>query len=85
MAALRDALAPPRRRARRSAWPAGLTDREVDVLRLAATGLTIKEIAGSLSVSPHTARHHLEHVYEKAGVSSRAGATLYAVENGLIA
>jgi len=59
-------------------------DREVDVVRLAAIGLTLKEIAANLSVSAHTARHHLEHVYEKVGVSSRAGVTLFAVENGLI-
>ena len=85
VAALRDTLVPAGAPAPRGAWPAGLTDREVDVLRLAATGLTLKEIAANLSVSPHTARHHLEHVYEKVGVSSRAGVTLFAVENGLIA
>jgi len=85
VAALRDGLVPSAAPSPRGAWPAGLTDREVDVLRLAATGLTLKEIAVSLSVSPHTARHHLEHVYQKVGVSSRAGVTLFAVENGLIA
>jgi HD-GYP domain-containing protein (c-di-GMP phosphodiesterase class II) len=82
--ALREVLAGARASAARPPSPAGLTEREVDVLRLAAAGLTIKEIAGSLSVSPHTVRHHLEHVYEKIGVSSRAGATLFAVENGLV-
>jgi HD-GYP domain-containing protein (c-di-GMP phosphodiesterase class II) len=82
--ALRDVLAAPSARAARGPWPAGLTDREVDVLRLAAAGLTIKEIGLQLSVSPHTARHHLEHVYEKTGISSRAGVTLFAVENGLV-
>jgi HD-GYP domain-containing protein (c-di-GMP phosphodiesterase class II) len=82
--ALGDALADAPRPAARAAWPAALTDREVEVLRLAARGLTLKEIARELSVSPHTARHHLEHVYEKIGVSSRAGATLFAVEHGLV-
>jgi HD-GYP domain-containing protein (c-di-GMP phosphodiesterase class II)/DNA-binding CsgD family transcriptional regulator len=85
VAALRAALVQGARPGPRAPWPAGLTDREVEVLRLAAAGLTLKEIAGSLSLSPHTARHHLEHVYEKVGVSSRAGVTLFAVENGLVA
>jgi HD-GYP domain-containing protein (c-di-GMP phosphodiesterase class II) len=82
--ALRDALLRPAASAARGPWPAGLTDREVDVVRLAAIGLTIKEIAANLSLSAHTARHHLEHVYEKVGVSSRAGVTLFAVEHNLV-
>jgi HD-GYP domain-containing protein (c-di-GMP phosphodiesterase class II)/DNA-binding CsgD family transcriptional regulator len=64
-------------------WPAGLTEREVEVLRLVASGLNLKEAADRLVISDHTARHHLESVYSKAGVSSRAGVTLFAVENGL--
>jgi HD-GYP domain-containing protein (c-di-GMP phosphodiesterase class II) len=64
-------------------WPAGLTEREVEVLRLVASGLNLKETAERLVISDHTARHHLESVYSKAGVSSRAGVTLFAVENGL--
>jgi HD-GYP domain-containing protein (c-di-GMP phosphodiesterase class II) len=69
--------------ARRS-WPAGLTEREVEVLRLIATGLNLKETAKHLVISDHTARHHVESIYSKAGVSSRAGVTLFAVENGLV-
>jgi HD-GYP domain-containing protein (c-di-GMP phosphodiesterase class II) len=69
--------------ARRS-WPAGLTDREVEVLRLVASGLSLKQTAASLVISDHTARHHLESIYGKAAVSSRAGVTLFAVENGLL-
>jgi HD-GYP domain-containing protein (c-di-GMP phosphodiesterase class II)/DNA-binding CsgD family transcriptional regulator len=65
--------------------PSGLTEREMEVLRLVATGLNLKEAAGRLVISDHTARHHLESIYSKAGVSSRAGLTLYAVENGLLA
>jgi HD-GYP domain-containing protein (c-di-GMP phosphodiesterase class II)/DNA-binding CsgD family transcriptional regulator len=65
-------------------WPAGLTEREVEVLRLVASGLNLKEAAERLVISDHTARHHLESVYGKAGVSSRAGITLFAVENGLL-
>jgi HD-GYP domain-containing protein (c-di-GMP phosphodiesterase class II)/DNA-binding CsgD family transcriptional regulator len=64
-------------------WPAGLTEREVEVLRLVASGLNLRETAERLVISDHTARHHLESVYSKAGVSSRAGVTLFAVENGL--
>ncbi len=65
-------------------WPAGLSNREVDVLRLAAKGLTRKQVAEELFVSPSTVRSHLEHIYTKIGVSTRAAATLFAVENDLI-
>ena len=68
----------------RSAWPAGLTDREVEVLRLIAAGLTNKQIARRLTVSPKTVGHHVEHAYAKIGVSTRAGATLFALEQGLV-
>jgi HD-GYP domain-containing protein (c-di-GMP phosphodiesterase class II) len=68
----------------RASWPAGLTEREAQVLQLAARGLTLKEIARDLGLSVHTARHHLEHVYEKTGVSTRAGAALFAAEHGLL-
>jgi HD-GYP domain-containing protein (c-di-GMP phosphodiesterase class II) len=68
-----------------SAWPAGLTDREVEVLKRIASGLTIRQTAQELVVSDHTARHHVESVYSKLGVSSRAGAVLFAVENDLLA
>ena len=61
--ALRDAIAGAPPLAGRASWPEGLTDREVEVLRLVARGLTLKEIARDLSVSPHTARHHLGHIY----------------------
>ena len=68
----------------RSAWPAGLTDREVEVLRLLASGLSNKEIAGSLTLSPKTVGHHVEHIYAKIQVSTRPGATLFAIEQGLV-
>jgi HD-GYP domain-containing protein (c-di-GMP phosphodiesterase class II) len=64
--------------------PGGLTEREVEVLRLVARGLTNREMARRLFISPRTAGSHIEHIYTKIGVSSRAAATLYAVENGLI-
>lgn len=64
--------------------PAGLTDREVDVLRMAARALTRKQIGEALSISEATVRHHLEHIYAKTGTSTRVGATLFAMENDLI-
>jgi HD-GYP domain-containing protein (c-di-GMP phosphodiesterase class II)/DNA-binding CsgD family transcriptional regulator len=68
----------------RASWPAGLTEREVEVLRLVASGLNLKETAQRLVISDHTVRHHLESIYSKAGISSRAGATLFAFERGLL-
>lgn len=68
----------------RSAWPRGLTDREVEVLRLVARGKSNKEIAAMLDISPRTAQHHVIHIYQKIGVSSRAGAGLFATENDLL-
>jgi HD-GYP domain-containing protein (c-di-GMP phosphodiesterase class II) len=68
----------------RTAWPAGLTDREVEVLRVICRGGTKKQVAGMLSISPSTVDHHLRHIYDKAGVQSRAGATLFALENDLL-
>ena len=68
----------------RVSWPAGLTDREVEVLRLAAKGFTRKEIGRQLYLSENTVRHHLEHIYNKIGVSSRLPAVMFAMERGLI-
>lgn len=64
-------------------WPDGLTDREVEVLRLIAKGRSNKEVAAELVIAPKTVGHHVEHVYSKIGVRTRAGAALYAMENGL--
>ena len=69
---------------RRRAWPAGLTSREVEVLRLAALGLSNREIADRLVISRKTAANHVEHIYAKIGVSNRARASLFAVRNGLM-
>jgi len=68
----------------RREWPAGLTAREVDVLALLARGHANKEIARRLVVSPKTVSNHVEHIYLKLGVSSRAAATLFATQNGLM-
>jgi HD-GYP domain-containing protein (c-di-GMP phosphodiesterase class II) len=64
--------------------PGGLTRREVDVLRLAARGLTTKEVAERLFISPKTADHHIQHIYGKIGVSTRAAAALWAIENSVV-
>ena len=66
------------------ARPAGLTEREVDVLRLIARGRPNKEVARELGISAKTVGTHIEHVYAKAGVTTRAGATLFAMEHDLI-
>ncbi len=80
-----DAAGVSLRRGRASApWPAGLTDREVEVLRLLARGLTKKEIAKALVIAPGTAHTHTVHIYEKLGISTRAGAALFALEHGLV-
>lgn len=68
----------------RAAWPAGLTDREVEVIRLVAAGLSNREIAASLSISPRTAEHHVQHIYTKIGVSTRAGAAMFTMEHRLL-
>ena len=67
-----------------SHWPAGLSDREVEVLRLLCRGGTKKEVAALLKISPATVDHHVRHIYDKIGVATRAGATLFAVENQLL-
>jgi HD-GYP domain-containing protein (c-di-GMP phosphodiesterase class II) len=69
---------------RRREWPAGLTSREVDVLRLLARGLSAKQIAAQLVITPKTARNHIEHIYAKIDTSSRVGASLFATEQGLL-
>jgi len=68
----------------RTDWPAGLSDREVEVLRLLARGLTNAQIASSLVVSPRTAEHHVQNIYTKIGLSTRAAAALFAMQHGLL-
>ena len=64
--------------------PAGLTEREVEVLGLLARGLQTKQIARELVISAKTVDRHIQNGYRKIGVSSRAAATLFATENGLV-
>ena len=77
-------LAAGHRVRRRKEWPSGLTSREVEVLRLAARGLSNKEIARSLLISSKTTGTHVEHIYTKIGVSNRAQASLFAMKHGLM-
>jgi HD-GYP domain-containing protein (c-di-GMP phosphodiesterase class II) len=84
VAALRQALGGVSAPSTPREWPAGLTDREVDVLRAAARGLSRREIAQSLVISEATARHHLEHIYDKTGCRTRVAAILFAMENDLL-
>jgi HD-GYP domain-containing protein (c-di-GMP phosphodiesterase class II)/DNA-binding CsgD family transcriptional regulator len=73
------------RRGERHTRPSGLTGRQVEVLRLVASGMSNREIAKRLVISPRTAEHHVQDVYLKIGASSRAGAALFAMEHGLLA
>jgi HD-GYP domain-containing protein (c-di-GMP phosphodiesterase class II) len=68
----------------RTVWPAGLSDREVEVLRLVARGLSNRAIAERLYISPRTAEHHVQHIYTKLGASTRAAAAMFAMEHGLL-
>ena len=67
-----------------SAYPAGLSAREVEVLRLVARGLTNAQVAEKLYISPRTVNAHLGSVYHKIGSSTRAEAARFATEHGLL-
>jgi HD-GYP domain-containing protein (c-di-GMP phosphodiesterase class II) len=69
---------------RRAEHPAGLTTREIDVLRLVARGMSSRQIADRLVITPKTARNHIEHIYVKIDASSRATASLFALRHGLL-
>jgi HD-GYP domain-containing protein (c-di-GMP phosphodiesterase class II) len=73
-----------RQRRPRKSGPAGLSEREIEVLRLIATGATYREVARTLVISPRTAAHHVQHIYDKIGVSTRAAAALFAMEHQLL-
>ncbi len=62
----------------------GLTSRQVEVLALVAAGRTNREIAEELVVSEHTVRRHLQNIFAKVGLASRAAATAFAYEHGLV-
>lgn len=68
----------------RRQWPAELSDREIEVLRLIAQSYSTRHIADALHISPKTADHHIQHIYTKLGISTRAAATLFALQNDLL-
>jgi HD-GYP domain-containing protein (c-di-GMP phosphodiesterase class II) len=65
-------------------YPGGLTDREISVLRLVSRGLTNKDVAQKLEISARAVGQHLAHAYEKIGVTTRAGAAMFAMKNGIV-
>ncbi|HET8851115.1 MAG TPA: HD domain-containing phosphohydrolase [Ktedonobacteraceae bacterium] len=73
-----------RLRSTRHEWVAGLTDREIEVLRLVARGHSNRQMATLLSISASTIHHHIQHIYAKIGVSTRAAATLFAMQHHLL-
>lgn len=78
-------LAPAGHRVRRRrTWPAGLSAREVEVLRLIARGHSNREVARRLGIAEKTVGNHVEHVYTKIGSSTRAEASLFAMRHGLL-
>ena len=72
-------------RSTRREFVAGLSGREIEVLRLIARGHSKKQIAGQLIISEKTVDNHIQHIYNKIGVSTRAGATLFATEHDILA
>ena len=72
-------------RAPRLERPAGLTEREAEVVGMLARGLQTKQVARALGISAKTADRHIQNAYRKIGVSTRAAATLFAMEHGLVA
>jgi DNA-binding CsgD family transcriptional regulator len=68
----------------RESRPGGLSRREVEVLRLVSDGRTSSEIASQLFISTRTAEHHIQNIYTKIGVSSRAAATRWAVAHDVV-
>lgn len=79
LAAVGQKVAPARR-----SWPAGLSDREVEVLRLISLGRSNREAAEKLVISPKTVGRHIENIYGKIGVSTRAGAAVFAMQHDLL-
>jgi HD-GYP domain-containing protein (c-di-GMP phosphodiesterase class II) len=69
---------------RKELRPGGLSEREIEVLRLVAQGYTNPEVAAKLSISRRTAEHHVQHIYTKIDISSRPGLALFALEHDLL-
>jgi DNA-binding NarL/FixJ family response regulator len=65
-------------------YPGGLTDREVEVLRLVSRGLSDRQVATELGLATGEVSRHLQFAYEKIGVTTRAAAAMFAMRNGLV-
>ncbi|HEU0000942.1 MAG TPA: LuxR C-terminal-related transcriptional regulator [Ktedonobacteraceae bacterium] len=78
------AKASPTTASAKPSYPAGLTAREVEILRLVARGLTDAQVAEELVISPRTVNWHLTTIYSKIQVSSRSAATRFAIEQHLV-
>ena len=72
------------KRGKKVPFVAGLTGREVEVLQHVARGTTTKDIGAALGLSPKTVDNHIQSIYGKLGVKTRGGATLFAMEHGLL-
>jgi HD-GYP domain-containing protein (c-di-GMP phosphodiesterase class II) len=84
VAAVLEAAGQSRPGRRRNLRPGGLSEREIEVVRLIAEGCSNPEIAERLVISRRTAEHHVQHVYAKLGVASRAAVALFALEHDLV-
>jgi DNA-binding NarL/FixJ family response regulator len=73
-----------RLRSTRRTWVAGLNDREIEVLRLVARGNSNSQMATLPSLSTSTVHHHIQHIYNKLGFSTRAAATLFAMRHNIL-
>ncbi|KAA1426626.1 HD domain-containing protein [Nocardioides antri] len=71
-------------RGKRRSGPAGLTPREIEVLRLLARGASTREVARRLGITSKTAETHIERIYAKTGATTRSTVTLFAMKNGLL-
>jgi DNA-binding NarL/FixJ family response regulator len=84
VAAVLDVAGQGRRRRPADLRPAGLSEREVEVLRLVGQGCSNPDVASRLVISRRTAEHHVQHIYAKVGVSSRPALALFAMEHELL-
>jgi DNA-binding NarL/FixJ family response regulator len=71
-------------RGTRPAYPGGLSEREVEVLRLVAAGKSNQQIADELVISPNTVVRHVSNIFTKTGVANRTGAASFATRHGLV-
>jgi DNA-binding NarL/FixJ family response regulator len=81
---MRSKVQPRAARLTRVTYPGGLSEREVQVLRLIAAGKSNREIADALIISPNTAARHVSNIFSKTGAANRAEAVTFAAHRGLV-